>query len=261
MPNTVTRDENATSTTVDAIIEVKTAGFVPDKHNQSIEFSDCNEVFAIFGKPYGNGGTEYALVAAGEYGEIDLDGMAAWLRENEPEKFNDLLLAMLESVDEEELDEALELTGWNENDDFLPDVAILIDRGWLDDALGEEAADELLEELNDALEAFLDENGHGEFCFGVTTVSCEGCCTEECGCCAAGEDDDAGDGDVEDEDGELPWDIEFSGDVLLDDEGIDALADGIEEDVILPILQKYGLVKVEGVVADEDDGDSAPGDN
>lgn len=222
----VTRDENSQRTSINAIIEVKSAGFIPDTYDQSVTVTDATEIFAIASKPYDNGMNDYAAIAAGEYGNPDLDGMMEWLSENNPDLFNDLLLAVLNHADEDDLDDALDLAGWNDD----ADIVIGIDADWLREELGEATAAEFLHDLRDSLQAYLEENGYEEFTFSIDPYEWEEC--DDCDCDEPEEDED-------DCDDCAPYEIAIDGG--LDEADAACLECGIDLNVIRPLLAKYGL--------------------
>ncbi|MDR3298101.1 MAG: hypothetical protein LBT19_01880 [Candidatus Nomurabacteria bacterium] len=230
----ILRDENSGVTKIDALIEIKTEGFIPSTHNQSVAFEGCDAIFALFGTSYDFGMQEYALAAAGPYGDPDLNKMMGWLAEEHPEVFNDLLRAVLQAVNEEDLDEALEDIGWS----FEPDVSVLFDYDRLVEELGEEPAGQFIDELCKSLATYLIDIGLADLLIDITVRVSDAYVCPNCG--YREEDDDDGlDGDSGPNDGNSVLTVGVSDE--LSAEGINAqgLEDRIIEEVVLPLLQKY----------------------
>lgn len=224
----VIRDEQFAHTGIDAIVDIKSESFIPSTYNQSITIEDATEVFAIFGKFLGNCATDYTMITAGECGEVGLNSMMEWLKENSPNTFNDLLHAILYYSDEDELDEALEAAGW----DNVPavDVAIYVESDWLFEELGQETAEKFLNELSETLEAYLDSCGHSDLSLAIIEVDYDEC-NGDCECC----------GDCDDD--EMLYGVIIAYDIPLDPEVAVELEGDIHEHVILRLLEKYNLVE------------------
>jgi len=224
----VINDTETTKETVGVLIVSRTEGIVPDAHDQSVFSEDCSNVLAFLGKPCPCGGTSFTLVVHNDYDGLDLYGMAAYLKKNKPELFLGFLLAMLNNVDEDTLDAALDMTGWNPPD--LPDVAIAVDGEWVSEQLTDELTEKLYDDLRVELGVYLNANGH-KISYAVIVIAA----SDGCGCNAVielnGEEDDD------------PYCVVIADDVPLDEEVSMALESGIEDVVIVPVLERYGLVK------------------
>lgn len=159
-----------------------------------------------------------------------------WLKKEHPAAFSDILYAILVSADEDELDGALEAAGWN--DDF-GDINLLISRTWLAEQLDEDGIDSIEEELREAICAYLEEAGQADTDCYVAVID------DTCLCCGCCEECDCGD-DIPDEDeAELPWRIAVDSDFeeKIGEELAASLVAHIDEHIVVPIFEKYGLVE------------------
>jgi|GEM_PF-3855178 len=209
---------------ISVIIDAEVEDSILEQHREDVVLEGFQEMFAFFGKINKSGHMDYKLYAEGISGKIGFDDAIALLRRVRPDLFDDLLLAVLNNVGENELNEVLDLTGWNSGG--FPDVAIVLNESWVYRKLDEKAADELWEELIVALKAYFDKNGYNELSFGVLTYEYEvcDCCAEYCLATMA-----------ESDRVDAIYHVEFT------DEKLATLESGIENDVLGPILKKYGL--------------------